>query len=215
MDRKKLGLLILAGAFVLLLIVAGVLYNSLGEQWAPDSLLATVSPTLPASPTTGEATQPAGETVPSTQTTEAPLPKAPDFTVYDREGNPVNLSQFFGKPIVLNFWASWCGPCQSEMPDFQKKYEELGDDIHFLMVNMTTGRESLESATGFLDSAGYTFPVFFDTQSQAAYTYQVYYLPTTYFIDAQGNAVAMATSALTSQMLQQGIDMITGEASHG
>ena len=101
------------------------------------------------------------------------------------------------------------------MPDFQKKYEEMGEDIQFLMINLTTDRETMDSATAFLDSTGYTFPVLFDTSGMAAYLYEVYYIPTTYFIDAQGNLVAMATSALTANMLQQGIDMITGEASHG
>ena len=224
MEKKKVGLLILAGAFVLVLVLAGILYNTLGKAWAPDSLLSTVppapteaSPTPSAQPTdkTAPTTPPTGESVPSTQPTEAPLPQAPDFTVYDRDGNPVKLSAFFGKPIVLNFWASWCGPCKSEMPDFQKKFEELGEDVQFLMINLTTDRETLATATAFLDSAGYTFPVLFDTSGQAAYLYDVYYIPTTYFIDAQGNAVAMATSALTAGMLQQGIDMIIGGNSHG
>ena len=217
MDKKKRTFLVLAGSFVLILVLAGVLYNTLGDQFAPSSQLATVKP-APTTPSTESAptpTQPGTETDPSTQPTEAPLPQAPDFTVYDRAGNPVKLSDYFGKPIVLNFWASWCGPCKSEMPDFQKKYKEMGDDIQFLMINLTTDRETMDSATAFLDSTGYTFPVLFDTSGMAAYLYEVYYIPTTYFIDAQGNLVAMATSALTANMLQQGIDMITGEASHG
>ena len=58
--------------------------------------------------------------------------QAPDFTVYDIEGNAVNLSDFIGKPTIVNFWASWCGPCKSEMPDFEAAYLEQGEEIHFL-----------------------------------------------------------------------------------
>ena len=95
-----------------------------------------------------------------------------------------------------------------EMPDFHEKYLELGDEINFLMVNMTTGRETLESAKNFIAEKEYTFPVFYDTRSDAAATYGAYSLPTTYFIDAEGYAVAQATGAIDGETLQRGIDMI-------
>ena len=136
---------------------------------------------------------------------------APDFLVYNGEEGEVQLSDFFGKPIVLNFWASWCGPCKMEMPDFEAKYLELGDKVQFLMVNMTAGSETQESAQEFIDAEGFTFPVFFDLDSDAAYTYGASSLPTTYFIDADGYVVAQAVGAIDADTLQQGIDLIREE----
>ena len=96
-----------------------------------------------------------------------------------------------------------------EMPDFQEKYLELGDEVTFLIINMTDGsRETVEIASDFIAQQGYTFPVYYDTASSAAITYNVYSLPTTYFIDAEGNAIAQATGAIDGETLQRGIDMI-------
>lgn len=134
---------------------------------------------------------------------------APDFTVYDIEGNVVHLSDYMGKPIVVNFWASWCGPCKSEMPEFEEKYKELGEEVQFLMVNMTDGsRETVDVASEFINAQGYTFPVLYDTDINAAYLYSVYSLPTTYFIDNDGYIVAYAAGAIDGATLQRGIDMI-------
>ena len=142
------------------------------------------------------------------ETADPDLVQAPDFTAYDLDGNAANLSDYFGKPLVLNFWASWCGPCQGEMPDFHAAWEELGGEVQFLMVNMTGGRETLESASTFIEEQGYTFPVLYDTDGAAAAAYSVYSLPTTYFIDADGNAIARATGAIDADTLQTGIDLI-------
>ena len=158
----------------------------------------------------GCAAQQAEATEPTqTQTTEAAGVKAPDFTVYDESGNEVKLSDFLGKPVVLNFWASWCGPCKREMPDFEETYQQLGSNVQFLMINLTDGNgETVESASSFIKGQGYTFPVFYDTASNAANTYGVYSIPTTYFIDAEGYAVAQATGAIDADTLQKGIDLI-------
>lgn len=140
------------------------------------------------------------------------LTLAPDFTVYDAEGNPFKLSEFRGKPVILNFWASWCGPCKSEMPDFQELYEEYGGEIHFLMVNMTDGyQETVESASKFVADAGYTFPVYYDTASEAAYTYNVYSIPTTFFIDGEGYGIAYGSGAMNKEIIMTGINMIQSE----
>lgn len=136
--------------------------------------------------------------------------EAPDFIVYDADGNAVQLSDYVGKPVVLNFWASWCSPCKNEMPDFNKKYLELGDEVQFLMINLTDGNtETISSASAFIAEKGYAFPVFYDTESDAASAYGVSSIPTTYFIDADGYAVAHAIGSISEDLLQKGIDIIT------
>lgn len=200
MDKKK-GLLILSLVLVVLIVGASVLYARLGDMAKPDQLQLDGGTTTAAS----------GTTTAGGGTTTAPQTyAAPDFTAYTAAGEAVKLSDYVGRPIVLNFWASWCGPCQMEMPDFDAKYQELGSQVQFLMINMTDGdRETVEGAASFITQKGYTFPVFFDTHYSAAIAYNVYSLPTTFFIDEKGQVVAYANQAIDAQTLQRGIDMIT------
>lgn len=186
MKKKFIPLIIIIG-FAVLLSGSLVLYNSL--KGAASSKLSSKS---------------------EQSTTDAEETPAPDFTVYDKDGNKVNLWDFKGKPTVINFWASWCGPCKSEMPAFEEKYKTLGDEVNFLMVNYTDGsQETVESASKYIASQGYTFPVYYDPDASATIAYRVYSVPATYFIDAEGNMVAHALGAIDGETLQQGIDMIT------
>ena len=237
MNNKK-TLILVSILLVVLIGGASLLYAKLGDKMKPDNLLiqnngsvsGDVTPgtsvnqpddssekptTAPgdSSETTDSSSEAGGtssenNTTDNTATENAPF-TAPDFTVYDREGNTVRLSDFLGKPVVLNFWASWCGPCKNEMPDFEEIYKEYGNDIHFLMVNLTDGdRETMKTATNFLDNSGYTFPVYYDKDTDAALTYQVYGIPVTYFINAKGHLIAQGTSALDADTIKRGIGMI-------
>ena len=198
MDSKK-RLLINLLILVLLIIAALVLYKQIGGSIDTQQLAVDQAPVDNTNVAAGE----------DDQQEKDDESIAPDFKMFDLSGNEYRLHDYLGKPIVLNFWASWCGPCQMEMPEFEQAYNELGDDVNFLMVNMTDGsRETVETASKFIEEMGYTFPIFYDTAQEAAYTYAVYSLPTTYFIDAEGNAVAYAKGAINAETLQKGIDAI-------
>ena len=198
-NNKTVWIMILV--FVLLIGGAYVLYNQLGSRMDMPQL-ATQS---------GQAQDEAGDNQAEAGESEdkAESALAPDYTVYDLNGNPVKLSDYRGKPVVLNFWSSRCGPCQMEMPDFQEAYEDLGEEIHFLMVNVTDGSwDTVDSASAFIAENNYTFPVFYDTDISAASAYGVSSLPTTYFIDAEGNGVAYGMGAMDMDTLMSGIEMI-------
>ena len=163
MKKTKFAVIVLCAAVLLLAAVLG--YEYLSKNYQP------------------------GKEVPSGETSsEATL--APDFVVYDGEGNAVNFSDFAGKPVVINFWATWCGYCVKEMPSFEKAFSEYGDEIVFMMIDVTDGyQETKEDAMKFIEEKGYTFPVYYDTDLSAAGVYGASSLPVTAFINAEGELV--------------------------
>ena len=194
---KKKTLLGLCLILVVVIAGASMLYNTLADNVDTAGLatVATVAPTTEPAP---EATTPA---------TEEPDYAAPNFSMEDWDGNVVRLADFVGKPVILNFWASWCGPCKGEMPDFQDAYEKYGDEIHFIMLNCTIS-DANEDAKALITDNGYTFPVYFDTTGEASYSYGASSIPMTFFIDAAGDLVTYGRGALSADLLQKGIDMI-------
>ena len=137
---------------------------------------------------------------------------APDFTVYTADGKAVKLSDMKGTPVVLNFWASWCPPCKSEMPDFDEICKEFDGKVTFMMVNLTDGvQETVESARNFIHMMEYTFPVYYDTDMDASTVYGIQSIPTTFFIDAEGKLIAYANGAMDGETLKRGIGMIYAE----
>ena len=198
---KNLKWMIPALVLVLLLAGASWLYNSLKDSVELSNLAteATASPTEQAEASPED----------TGYITPTPRPVAPDFTVYDGEGQATALSSFIGKPVVVNFWASWCGPCKSEMPDFQTAFEQYGDRVQFMIVNMTDGqRETVETASAYVAQQGYTFPVYYDTELSAATTYSVSAIPATYFFASDGSLVARASGAISLATLEKGLSMI-------
>ena len=137
------------------------------------------------------------------------LQTAPDFTVFDPEGNPVKLSDFAGKPVVLNFWASWCPPCKSEMPHFDNVYQNQEGQVVFLMIDQTDGqRETKAKGLQYVADQSFTFPVYFDSELEASMTYGISSLPTTLFINSEGKIVTGYRGAIDEATLLAGIESI-------
>ena len=205
--KKNKTFILLAVLLVILIGGAGFFYNKLRSSYKTDALTETSQ--AAENETDSEETEDSQTSSEETDSGENAAETAPDFTMTNASGEEVKLSDFFGKPVVLNFWASWCGPCKSEMPHFEDAYQKYGEDINFVIVNLTDGaRETVENASDFIEEQGYTFPLYFDTNTEGAMTYGTYSIPVTYFIGADGVPVAQANGALDAATLQKGLDMI-------
>ena len=119
----------------------------------------------------------------------------------DLDGRQVTLAEFQGKPVVINFWATWCPPCRLEMPEFQRAYEAYQeDDLVILAVNAAEQPEVVRSF--FYDQMGYTFTPLLDEEGQVAEVFGAIGLPSTYFVNAAGEVTAVHRGALTQAQLQ-------------
>ncbi|MCM3758362.1 redoxin domain-containing protein [Sporosarcina aquimarina] len=113
---------------------------------------------------------------------------APDFELQSLSGEKIRLSDYRGKKVFLNFWASWCGPCKVEMPymeNYYKKHKDL-ENVEIIAVNMTKSELNTKKVQEFVDAHGLTFPVLLDSNGDIERIYKVIGLPTTYLIDEDG-----------------------------
>ena len=203
---NKKGLLITLIVLLIVLGIAAALYPKLSAGMQTQQIATMPAATAEPTQAQTEATEAATEAV--TEPTEPePIP-APDFAVQDWDGNEVHFSDYLGKPIVLNFWAHWCGPCQMEMPEFNAAYERLGGEVTFLMVHEGA---AVDDGKEKVTEGGYTFPVVFDVDSSAGNMYGITAFPTTFFIDKDGNLQAYYMGAMDADLLQQGINLIYTE----
>ena len=172
-------------------------------------------------PQTEESASPAPSQAPASETpvpeespaaSERPVIPAPDFTLVDQYGETHTLSDYAGKTVFLNFWATWCGPCKSEMPEIQALYEKYGENQGDLIVlgvaNPKTGdapyNQDVTQAEveQFLEDNGYTFPVVMDTTGEIFYYYGITAFPTTFMIGADGNVFGYVPGALTGDIME-------------
>ncbi|MBN1937233.1 MAG: TlpA family protein disulfide reductase [Anaerolineae bacterium] len=167
----------------ILLLWAGI--SLLGCTFVP-AAATIVSPPTAISPT------PTRQAPPTSDSAQAGTPNvgarkgdiAPDFTLDSLNGDPVSLSQFRGQPVLINFWAVWCGFCRVEMPDIQKVYDAYKDQ-GFVVLGINVG-EDAQHVEPFVQETGVTFPLLFDRDGQVMRAYRMRGLPSTIIIDADG-----------------------------
>lgn len=129
---------------------------------------------------------------------------APDFTLINLAGEEVMLSDLRGQKVILNFWATWCPPCEAEMPHFQKYYEQYAkkDNVEILGVNATYAKEKVERVKQFTESYELTFPILLEPTGDVAQLYEVMTIPATFFIDEQGRVQRQIKGPLDLDALQ-------------
>lgn len=139
--------------------------------------------------------------------TGSTLPPAIDFELKDQYGNTHRLSDYKGKTVFLNFWATWCPPCKAEMPDIQKLYEKSateGEDAVIVLgvAAPNMGQEgSEEEIAAFMEEKGYTYPVLMDTEGELFASYGIMSFPTTFMIDRDGNVFGYVSGMLSADMM--------------
>lgn len=130
--------------------------------------------------------------------------RAPDFTLANLEGNSMKLSDYQGKRVLLNFWASWCPPCQVEMPHMQRFYEDYQQqDVVILGVNMTSIEKHQDDVQQFISKGAYTFPILLDPKGDVMQAYQVTAYPTTYLLDSSGVIQDKFVGAMSYELMKK------------
>jgi len=148
--------------------------------------------------------EPAMEAPPKAKPTPAPV-----FKLMTLEGKQVTLADYAGKPLIVNFWASWCAPCIKEMPELESFYfKKKADGLELLMVNL---KESKETVASFLKDNNFAFHVLLDESGKASEDFQVFGLPSTYFIDRKGVIQNRHMGSLTREILYAGFGDIAGK----
>ncbi len=196
--RSKLATYGVLGVAVIVALAVGVYVVTSGgdsktvspgdDSGGGESLYPNTGPLGPARPKVGE--------------------KAPDFALADARDTTkvVKLSDFRGKAVVVNWFASWCGPCKEEIPEFQQAQDTLGGQVVFLGVNY---QESPDAATGILNQFNATYPAVLDDAGKVADHYRVGQggggLPTTFFVDKDGILRGQVTGRVTKEKLEENL----------
>ena len=160
--------------------------------------------------------------------TESSLPdtsdrvEAPDFTLVDQYGEEHKLSDYKGKVVFLNFWATWCPPCREEMPDIEALYKEYGENSEDLVIlsvanpktkdNPNNNDKTIEEVTKFMEDNGYSYPALMDTTGDVLLQYYITAFPTTFMIDREGRVIGYASGALTKDIMKNIITQALSES---
>lgn len=141
-----------------------------------------------------------------------PEPKpysAPPFSLTDLSGKAVSLADYKGKPLIINFWATWCPPCKAEMPELQRARDARKDaGLEVLAINF---KEKPETAADFVRKNGYSMAFLLDELGVAGKDYQVFGLPTSYFVDRSGTIRHTYHGDMTREIINDGLKKISVE----
>ncbi|MBR1780102.1 MAG: TlpA family protein disulfide reductase, partial [Oscillospiraceae bacterium] len=201
----------LALTLAALLILGGGAYRVLSQRFAPED-----TPLPAQSPPAASAERADVEAEPEIEAESEPVEEdahtvwAQDFTVLDGEDNPVRLvDQLENGPVIVNFWATWCPPCRAELPHFDAAWQEYGDRITFMMVDLCDGyQETRETAADFLTENGYSFPVYYDVTGETVSAYGLSAIPVTVAISGEGEVLRMQVGSMTESALQDMIALL-------
>ncbi|AIY05417.1 thiol:disulfide interchange protein [Planococcus sp. PAMC 21323] len=149
-----------------------------------------------------ESTQSKVDSNQSASTGLTPGAEAPDFTLTDQNGETVRLSDYRGKKVILNFWATWCPPCRAEMPHMQEFHENnVESDVEILAVNLTAQDKGDKAIRSFIDEFDLTFQIPMDESGSVAQTYQVRTVPTTYILNTKGEIAQKIVGPMDEQIM--------------
>jgi len=179
---------------IIIVVMIGML------SWAIFDFLDTDEKNVAQSERTGE--QEDSNEIEDTEEVEVGLyvgQQAPDFELQTLSGETVRLSDFRGKRVMVNFWATWCPPCRAEMPDMEKFYN--AKDVEILAVNLTDTETSIGAIENFVDEFELTFPILLDSNLDVSFLYKIQPIPTTFMVDSNGIIRFHAFSALNYDLM--------------
>lgn len=190
--RNSRGALVAAIALAAVLVAAFFGYRALG---IPDSPAADIADRTEAA---------------EASASDALMLSSFDSTVYTEYGDARKLSQIAdGKPLVMNFWATWCPYCVQEMDDYQNIYDDYSDRVSFAFIDCADGtRETVEQGAGWLYENEYTLPAYFDTKQEAQYTFGATALPTTVVVSAEGEIMTITAGAIDPDLMRSALDSL-------
>jgi len=191
--KSKIELILGVAGVAVFIVIAVFVYNALVNRGNLPENIVVYEP------------QEVQEKEPQEGASEAPPLQVPDFAMVDEAGNEVMLSDFFGAPLVVNFWASWCPACVAELSYFETLYQNYGSDVHVIKVNLG---ETMDTVERFMQENGYSFPLYFDISGAVAFGVQ--FIPVTFFIGVEGNAAARVQGPVNDSVLEQGLAAILG-----
>lgn len=194
---------------------------SAGEEETPPAVSETESQETGGTSGGTAGSEAAGETESSLPDTSDRV-AAPDFTLTDQFGEEHTLSDYKGKVVFLNFWATWCPPCRKEMPDIEALYKEYGENAEDLVIlsvanpktedNPNNNDKTIEEVSQFMEDNGYTYPTLMDTTGDVLLEYYVTAFPTTFMIDREGRVIGYASGALSKDIMKNIITQALSES---